>query len=146
MVWYVIKAKKRKLHKQENPSYLTFQTNTLFEQELSSMNITKPFSRFAPETYDAVWSIALALKGAEELWRNESKLNKKRRRKKLEFFDYTRKDLAKDFLEQFSRLKFQGISVNKNKVLNVWRDVTNFFPLSRYNREMFHLTEQTESA
>lgn len=76
------------------------------------MNITKPFSRFAPETYDAVWSIALALKGAEELWRNDSKLNKKRKRKKLEFFDYTRKDLAEDFLEQFSRLKFQGISVN----------------------------------
>lgn len=78
------------------------------------MNITKPFSRFAPETYDAVWSIALALKGAEELWRNESKLNKKRKRKKLDGFDYTRKDLAKDFLEQFSRLKFQGISVCKN--------------------------------
>lgn len=91
----------------------TLQTNTLFEQELLAMNITKPFSRFAPGTYDAVWSIALALKGAEELWRNESKLNKRRKRKKLEFFDYTRKDLAKDFLEQFSHLKFQGISVNK---------------------------------
>lgn len=75
------------------------------------MNITKPFSRFAPETYDAVWSIALALKGAEELWRNESRLYKRRRRKKLELFDYHRKDLATDFLEQFSRLKFQGISV-----------------------------------
>lgn len=75
------------------------------------MNVTKPFSRFAPETYDAVWSIALALKGAEELWRNESRLYKRRRRKKLELFDYTRKDLAMDFLEQFSHLKFQGISV-----------------------------------
>jgi gamma-aminobutyric acid type B receptor len=70
------------------------------------MNVTKPFSRFAPETYDAVWSIALALKGAEESWkllRNSKKLNS---------FDYTRKDLVKDFLSQFSKLKFQGISVS----------------------------------
>lgn len=94
-----------------------FQTNTLFEQELTSMNITKPFSPFAPETYDAVWSIALALKGAEELWQNESKLSQKRNRKKLDLFDYTRKDLVKDFLEQFSHLKFQGISVNNKKKL-----------------------------
>lgn len=77
------------------------------------MNVTKPFSRFAPETYDAVWSIALALKGAEESWRNYSRLYPKRKRKKLDGFDYTRKDLAKDFVEQFSRLKFQGISVIK---------------------------------
>jgi gamma-aminobutyric acid type B receptor len=92
--------------------FSSFQTNSLFEQELSSMNISKPFSRFAPETYDAVWSIALALKGADEMWRNESRQNRKRKRKKLELFDYTRKDLAGDFLEQFSRLKFQGISVS----------------------------------
>lgn len=72
-----------------------------------AMNITKPFSRFAPETYDAVWSIALTLKGAEEMW----KLS--RNRKKLKAFDYMRKDLVKDFLMQFSQLKFQGISVSK---------------------------------
>ncbi|CRK94045.1 CLUMA_CG007569, isoform A [Clunio marinus] len=87
-------------------------TNSRFEKELSAMNVTKPFSRFAPETYDAVWSIALALKGAEASWRNETRINRKRKRKKLEGFDYTRKDLAMDFLEQFHRLKFQGISGN----------------------------------
>lgn len=76
------------------------------------MNVTKPFSRFAPETYDAVWSMALALKGAEELWQREQKLKgSPPKRKKLDAFDYTRQDLAKDLLEQFSRLKFQGISV-----------------------------------
>jgi hypothetical protein len=75
------------------------------------MNVSKPFSRFVHTTYDAVWSIALALARAEQAWRNESKINKKRRRKKLDFFDYTRRDLAKDFVEQFRRLKFQGISV-----------------------------------
>lgn len=104
------KASERKgLHKHKNLSSSSFQTNSLFEQELSSMNISKPFSRFAPETYDAVWSIALALRGAEETWRNDSR----QEMKKLELFDYTRKDLAKDFLEQFSRLKFQGISVSR---------------------------------
>lgn len=109
-----------------------FQTNELFERELSSMNVTKPFSRFAPETYDAVWSIALALKGAEETWRNESRVGKKRKRKKLDFFDYTRKDLAEDFLEQFGRLKFQGISVSKRKTKrkrseSCWKHFFSFF-------------------
>lgn len=94
------------------------QTNTLFERELSSMNVSKPFSRFVHTTYDAVWSIALALKNAEQSWRNESKINK-RKRKKLDFFDYTRKDFAKDFVEQFRRLKFQGISVIKLKA--IWK-------------------------
>lgn len=94
------------------------QTNSLFERELSSMNVSKPFSRFVHTTYDAVWSIALALKNAEQSWRNESKVNKKRKRKKLDFFDYTRKDFAKDFVEQFRRLKFQGISVINLKALS----------------------------
>lgn len=113
---------KKQLNAERSQVYLEFfQTNELFERELSSMNVTKPFSRFAPETYDAVWSIALALKGAEESWRNESGLGKKRKRKKLDFFDYTRKDLAEDFLEQFGRLKFQGISVSKKLEENVHR-------------------------
>lgn len=77
------------------------------------MNVSKPFSRFAPETYDAVWSIALALKGAEESWKNEFRMNKTLKRKKLETFDYSNKNLTRDFLEQFSRLKFQGVSVSK---------------------------------
>lgn len=80
------------------------------------MNVSKPFSRFVHTTYDAVWSIALALKNAEQSWRNESKINK-RKRKKLDFFDYTRKDFAKDFVEQFRRLKFQGISVINLKAI-----------------------------
>lgn len=74
-----------------------------------AMNCSKPFSRFAPETYDAVWSIALTLKGAEEQWKMS------RNNKKLKSFDYSRKDLVEDFLLQFSQLKFQGISVSKLK-------------------------------
>lgn len=113
------------------------QTNTLFERELSSMNVSKPFSRFVHTTYDAVWSIALALKNAEQSWRNESKINK-RKRKKLDFFDYTRKDFAKDFVEQFRRLKFQGISVINLKA--IWKHSSS--SLSRY-RDQYHSTETT---
>jgi hypothetical protein len=115
VAWYAISRKKDSRNiKTHSLFFLTLvpQTNSLFERELSSMNVSRPYSRFAPETYDAVWSIALALRGAEETWRNESRQNRKRKRKKLELFDYTRKDLVKDFLEQFSRLKFQGISVS----------------------------------
>lgn len=84
----------------------------MFATQMLSMNISKPFSRFAPEAYDAIWSIALALRGAQDQWSNEEKRSRKRVKKKLELFDYTRKDLAMDFLEQFGRLKFQGISVS----------------------------------
>ena len=59
-----------------------------------------------------MWSIALALRGAEEVWRNEFKLNKTKKRVKLDFFDYTRYDMANEFLNQFSRLNFLGVSVS----------------------------------
>lgn len=81
------------------------------------MNVTKPFSRFVHTTYDAVWSIALALKSAQQLWKNESTIidgGKMRKGKRLESFDYTKRDMATDFVDQFRRLKFQGISVKFN--------------------------------
>ena len=93
-------------------SSLPPQTNALFEKELSKMNVTKPFSRFVHTTYDAVWSIALALKSAEQLWRNESRVvGEKKKLKRLNSFDYNRSDLAEDFVKQFGMLKFKGISV-----------------------------------
>lgn len=75
------------------------------------MNVKKPFSRFVHTTYDAVWSIALALKNAEQLWRNESRTGHKKKLKGLYSFDYNRSDLAEDFVKQFGQLKFKGISV-----------------------------------
>ena len=83
----------------------------MFADQMLNMNISRPFSRFAPNSYDAIWSIALALKGAKDRWKNDKK-GRKNVKKRLELFDYTRKDLAMDFLEQFSLLKFQGISVS----------------------------------
>lgn len=87
-------------------------TSARFEEELSRMNVTKPYSRFMLTTYDAIWSIALVLKKTEEFWRNESRMNAGMVQKDLNIFDYNRIDLAEDFMKQFSRLKFQGISVN----------------------------------
>lgn len=57
----------------------------------------------------------MALRGAEEVWRNEFKLNKTKKRVKLDFFDYTRYDMANEFLNQFSRLNFLGVSVSAIK-------------------------------
>jgi gamma-aminobutyric acid type B receptor len=88
------------------------QTKVRFEEELAAMNITEPYSRNILTTYDAIWSMALVLKNAEELWRNESQAYALREHKRLNQFDYNRADIANDFVRQFSRLKFQGISVS----------------------------------
>ncbi|KAH8279557.1 hypothetical protein KR018_000824 [Drosophila ironensis] len=61
-------------------------------------------SQYAPQTYDAVWAIALALRAAEEHWRrNEAQ-------SKLDRFDYTRSDMAWEFLQQLGKLHFLGVS------------------------------------
>lgn len=72
-------------------------------------------SPYAPQTYDAVWAMALALKGAEERWRNDAIASSRKTTKNemLDRFDYTRQDMAAEFLRQFSQLSFMGISVRK---------------------------------
>lgn len=86
----------------------------MFQNELRQMNVPPHLSRYAPQTYDAVWAIALAMRGAEEFWRNISS-----DQPKLDRFDYTRYDMAMEFLHQFSQLNFLGVSVSdflcKNK-------------------------------
>lgn len=91
----------------------------MFVKELSSLDVPQPLSRYAPQTYDAVWAMALALRGAEEKWKNDSTIQST-----LDGFDYTRYDMALEFLHQFSRLNFLGVSVsmslkqveNKNRI------------------------------
>lgn len=63
-------------------------------------------SRYAPQTYDAVWAIALALRGAEQRWRKDAI-----QQSKLDRFDYTRSDMASEFLLQMGKLDFLGVSV-----------------------------------
>eukprot|EP00099_Drosophila_melanogaster_P003036 NP_001162846.1 metabotropic GABA-B receptor subtype 3, isoform C [Drosophila melanogaster] len=61
-------------------------------------------SQYAPQTYDAVWAIALALRAAEEHWRRNEEQSK------LDGFDYTRSDMAWEFLQQMGKLHFLGVS------------------------------------
>lgn len=77
-----------------------------------------PMSQYAPQTYDAVWAMALALKGAEERWRDTRGPlpSSGGWNVKLDRFDYTRHDMAAEFLRQFSQLNFMGISVSKREV------------------------------
>ncbi|XP_063700563.1 gamma-aminobutyric acid type B receptor subunit 2 [Culicoides brevitarsis] len=80
-------------------------SNTMFQQELQGLNVSKHISRYAAQTYDAVWAISLALRKAEAFWRNRNL-----EQFKLDSFDYTRYDMAMEFLYQFSQLKFLGVS------------------------------------
>ncbi|XP_068141556.1 gamma-aminobutyric acid type B receptor subunit 2 [Drosophila tropicalis] len=63
-----------------------------------------PISQYAPQTYDAVWAIALALRASEEHWRRQEA------KSKLDGFDYTRSDMAWEFLQQLGKLHFLGVS------------------------------------
>lgn len=94
-----------------NKKNLLFQTNAKFRSELGS-----PASRYAPQAYDAVWAIALALRAAEESWATEEQDNVTRAKLGLSVFDYTRKDMAKEFLMQLGRLNFMGVSVSHKKL------------------------------
>ncbi|XP_052864575.1 gamma-aminobutyric acid type B receptor subunit 2 [Anopheles cruzii] len=81
-------------------------TNRIFLQKLREMNVSDAVSEFAPQTYDAVWAMALALRGAEKSWSQHVAT----RRVHLADYDYTRYDIAAELLRQFDRLKFNGIS------------------------------------
>ncbi|KAH8393871.1 hypothetical protein KR215_004468, partial [Drosophila sulfurigaster] len=70
----------------------------------SSHLLPEAISRYAPQTYDAVWAIALALRAAEEHWRQDAAQSK------LDGFDYTRSDMAWEFLQQLGKLHFLGVS------------------------------------
>lgn len=84
----------------------------MFHREMEAAGVA--VSPYAPQTYDAVWAIALALSKAEQLWRslenrrsngtNSTKLG-------LSHFDYDRQDMAKEFLDQLANLSFVGVSV-----------------------------------
>lgn len=72
--------------------------------------MTKPISKYVSQTYDAVWAIALVLQRAEERWRNNSLILK------LDNFEYSRYDMTFEFLQQFNRLNFMGVSVKTQNV------------------------------
>ncbi|KAL0101970.1 hypothetical protein PUN28_018493 [Cardiocondyla obscurior] len=75
-------------------------TSKKFISELN--NTTVGHSKFAGQTYDAVWAMALALAETEVL------LN--RRNQSMAQYTHTRKDLAKLLLERLKDLRFIGVS------------------------------------
>ncbi|KAM3963605.1 gamma-aminobutyric acid type B receptor subunit 3 [Aphomia sociella] len=89
-------------------------TNEMFYREMESIGVS--VSPYAPQTYDAVWAIALALSKAENLWRNlemgdhNGTLHKGGWKLGLGHFDYDRKDMAEEFLNQLANLSFLGVS------------------------------------
>ncbi|XP_052748761.1 gamma-aminobutyric acid type B receptor subunit 2 [Galleria mellonella] len=89
-------------------------TNEMFYREMESAGV--PVSPYAPQTYDAVWAIALALSKAENLWRNlamtdnNGTSHKRGWKLGLGHFDYDRKDMAEEFLNQLANLSFLGVS------------------------------------
>lgn len=78
----------------------------MFTDEMLLLNVSIPFSKFARQTYDAVFCIVLALTKAEQKWKNESMDIK------LSNFDYTRDDMSMEFLSQLSKIEFLGVSVS----------------------------------
>lgn len=89
----------------------------MFNQEMEASGV--PVSQYAPQTYDAVWAIALALSKAENQWRQQelalAQQNQTVHKLELRHFDYDRKDMAEEFLNQLANLSFLGISV---RILN----------------------------
>ncbi|CAH2077063.1 unnamed protein product, partial [Iphiclides podalirius] len=84
-------------------------TNEMFHREMEGAGF--PISPFAPHTYDAVWAMALTLSKAELLWRSQAESNiTKASNLGLGFFDYDRKDMAEEFLNQLANLSFLGVS------------------------------------
>ncbi|XP_061729709.1 gamma-aminobutyric acid type B receptor subunit 2 [Cydia pomonella] len=89
-------------------------TNEMFHREMAAVGVA--VSPYAPQTYDAVWAIALALAKAEQLWRDldmthyNGTLLKGGAKMGLSHFDYNRKDMAEEFLNQLANLSFLGVS------------------------------------
>lgn len=86
----------------------------MFVDELNArlnMSQPSPLSRYAAQTYDAVWAMALSLNGAEIKWKQWKHNNSSTIQPQLDHFDYTRYDMALEFFHQFSRLNFLGVSV-----------------------------------
>ncbi|XP_068085262.1 gamma-aminobutyric acid type B receptor subunit 2 [Anabrus simplex] len=79
-------------------------TNSKFLEEFETLNL--PITRYVPQTYDAVWAIALALRGALFKWIETAG----RKSPTLKQFDYSRQDMAEEFLKQLGQLNFLGVS------------------------------------
>jgi hypothetical protein len=84
------------------------QTNKQFLEEFELLSL--PVTRYTPQTYDAVWAIALALHGSQQKWATQGFPTS------LHHFDYTRRDMSQEFLSQLGQLEFLGVSVSSVEI------------------------------
>ncbi|XP_076629216.1 gamma-aminobutyric acid type B receptor subunit 3 [Colletes latitarsis] len=75
-------------------------TSSKFKTELAKRGVTH--SKFAAQTYDAVWAMALALERAEIILNEENT--------SMAEYTHARKDIATELLEQLKLLRFVGVS------------------------------------
>lgn len=87
------------------PFSFIFQTSAKFTSELVSRGVEH--SKFAGQTYDAVWAMAFALAKTEIL------LN--RQNESMAQYTHRRKDLTNRLLEQLKLLHFIGVSVSRDR-------------------------------
>lgn len=77
-------------------------SNELFAERLGGAGAGRPPSRYAPQAYDAVWAMALALTASERAWNT--------RNMSIEQFGYARADMANELAARLASVRFQGIS------------------------------------
>lgn len=87
-------------------SSFILQTSANFTSELIRRGVANA-TKFAGQTYDAVWAMALALAKTEVL------LN--RQNESMARYTHTRKDLSYRLLEQLKLLHFIGVSVSRDR-------------------------------
>nr|XP_036231694.1 uncharacterized protein LOC106623734 [Bactrocera oleae] len=95
--------KQRNSNAAQSQKTISLRDKVLNTNDIPTLN-AMAVSTYAPQTYDAVWAIALALRAAEERWQKlglQSKINQ---------FDYVRADMAREFLQQMAKLDFLGVS------------------------------------
>lgn len=85
------------------PFSFILQTSAKFSSELDSRG-AKTYSKFAGQTYDAVWAMALALAKTEVL------LN--RQNESMAWYTHPKKDFIYLLLKQLKLLRFIGVSVS----------------------------------
>lgn len=108
------------------------QTNEQFDIDLRATTATSgSMSPYAPQSYDAVWSMALAMREAEAKWRRRS--GRGRPTTTLADFDYTRTDMTQEFQRQLERQSFMGVSVSAHCVSQTYPSM-NSMPLLRRDR------------
>ncbi|XP_053978234.1 uncharacterized protein LOC128876138 [Hylaeus volcanicus] len=75
-------------------------TSSKFKTELAKRGVT--YSKYAAQTYDAVWAMALALERTEIILNQENT--------SVAHYTHARKDIATQLLEQLKLLRFVGVS------------------------------------